>query len=115
MLALMLLPVALAFVVLGAHFLHAGMLAGVAAAVVLVVLLFVRHPAAARIVQVALVLAAVEWLRTLALLVAERQAAGMPYVRLAIIVGAVALLTTLCLLVVRAARVRRHFRLVRPL
>lgn len=111
MLALTLLPVALALLVLGAHFLHAGAQAGVAVAVVLVALLFLRRPAAARVVQLALVLGALEWVRTLAALVAERQSAGAPYVRLAIILGGVAAATALCLLAFRAARVRRHFRL----
>jgi hypothetical protein len=110
--SLRLLPAALALLVLGAHFLRAGNLALVAAALAVVALLFVRRPWAARIVQGALVLGAFEWLRTLALLAAERRAASAPYLRMMLILVGVALATALSLLAFRSRAVKEHFRLL---
>ena len=104
-------PAALALLVLGAHFLRAGNLAMVAAALFALALLFVRRPWAARAVQLALGLGALEWLRTLALLTAERRAAGAPYLRMTLILTAVALATALSLLAFRSPRVKERFRL----
>ena len=109
--ALRLLPAVLALLVLGAHFLRAGYLALVAAALAVALLLFVRRPWAARAVQGALVLGALEWLRTLALLALERRAAGAPYLRMTLILGGVALTTALSLLAFRSPKVKEHFRL----
>ncbi|HSB63091.1 MAG TPA: hypothetical protein VLJ18_02950 [Thermoanaerobaculia bacterium] len=109
--ALRLLPAALALLVLGAHFLRAGHLALVATALAAIALLFVRRASAARIVQVALGLGVLEWLRTLALLAAERRAAGAPYLRMTLILAGVALATALSLLAFRSRAVREHFRL----
>ena len=111
MTVLRLFPVALALLVLGAHFLRAGNLAAVAAALFAALLLFVRRPWAARALQVGLGLGALEWLRTLALLAGERRAAGVPYLRMTLILAGVAFATALSLLAFRSRRVREHFRL----
>ena len=110
--ALRLLPAVLALLVLAAHFLRAGHLALVAAALAVVVLFFVRRPWAARAVEGALALGAFEWLRTLALLAAERREAGAPYLRMTLILAGVALATALSLLAFRSRAVKEHFRLV---
>jgi hypothetical protein len=107
--ALRLLPAALALLVLGAHFLRAGHLALVVAALAFVGFLFVRRPWAARTVQIALVLGILEWLRTLALLAEERHAAGAPYLRMTLILAGAALATTLSLLAFRSRAVKEHF------
>lgn len=104
--------VALALLVLAAHFLRAGNLALVALTSVMVALLFVRRPLAARFVQSALILGAFEWLRTLAFLAGERRARGVPYLRMTLILGGVALATVLSLLVFRSRIVKEHFRLL---
>jgi hypothetical protein len=61
------------------------------------------------VIQAALALGAVEWVRTLLDLVAARQAMGAPSTRLALILGGVALATLACALVFRTRRVRRHY------
>jgi hypothetical protein len=109
--ALRLVPAALALLVLGAHFLRAGNFALVAVALAVVALLFARRPWAARAVQGALVLGALEWLRTLQLLALERRAAGAPYLRMTLILAGVALATALSLLTFRSRAVKEHFRL----
>jgi hypothetical protein len=110
--ALRLLPAALAFLVLGAHFLRAGQVALVSVAFAFIAPLFVRRPWAARAVQGALVLGALEWLRTLALLAEERRTAGAPYLRMTLILAGVALATTLALLAFRSRAVKERFRLL---
>jgi hypothetical protein len=110
--ALRLIPAALAFLVLGAHFLRAGHLVLVVVALAIVALFFVQRPWAARAVQGALVLGALEWLRTLVLLALERRAAGAPYLRMTLILAGVALATALSLLAFRSHAVKEHFRLL---
>lgn len=90
-----LIGVVLSLLVLGAHSLRAGATYFVIAIVVLLVLLAVRRPWAARAVQVALLIGTAEWLRTLANLIRVRMMIGEPYVRMVIILGAVAAVTFL--------------------
>lgn len=104
----LLAPVA-ALLVLAAHFARAQWWVPAAACVALAGLLAVRRPCAARILQVALFLGAIEWVRTLAALVAARLALGQPYLRLSLILGAVAALTLASALVFRIQGVRRWF------
>ena len=85
--------VVLSLVVLGAHFLRYGNEPGVVASLATIALLFVRKRWAVRIVQVILVLGAVEWARTLYELVQVRLAHGMPATRMVIILGVVIVLT----------------------
>jgi len=83
--ALLYTPIVLSLVVLGAHFLRDGNSILVGTAVVLIALLFVRKPWVARLLQVVLVLGALEWLHTLYGLVQMRTALGEPYGRMLII------------------------------
>ncbi|MFN7573114.1 MAG: hypothetical protein ACK5TK_16945 [Betaproteobacteria bacterium] len=105
----LLIAPALAFVVLAAHFHRAGQTLASAAALTLLAVLTLPRPWAARIVQAALALAALEWLRAAVTLIALRLSLGQPYLRLALILGTVALLTAACLLVFRKDAVRRYF------
>ena len=82
-------------ILLGAHFLRYGNVFGLAASLALVGLLFVRSPWAARIIQLGLVLGAVEWAYTLYELVQMRLAQDAPVARMAAIIGAV-IVVTLC-------------------
>lgn len=91
--ALLYTPIVLSFVVLGAHFMRYGNVAGVAVAGLLIGLLFLRRPWVARLMQVALILGAAEWLHTLYRLVEVRVALDQPYARLAVILGAVAVVS----------------------
>jgi hypothetical protein len=92
---LLYIPVVLSFLVLGAHFLRDANFIGVFVALVLVLLLFVRRPWAARLVQVALVIGALEWLRTMYELAQIRAMHGLPYGRMLVILGVV-VAVTLC-------------------
>lgn len=92
---LLYVPVVLSLLLLGAHFLRDANYIGVAASAGLIGLLFVRRPTAARTVQVALVLAAIEWVWTTYNLVELRMAMGMPTTRMTLILGFVAATTAL--------------------
>jgi hypothetical protein len=109
-LALLLVP-GLALLLLAAHFFRAGLapVAGLSAA--LVALLFVRAPCAARVLQVALALGTLEWVRTGWIIAAARAAADQPFARLLVIIGTVAVLTAFAAWTIGSRKGRRHFRL----
>ncbi|MBT7190201.1 MAG: hypothetical protein HN560_11180 [Anaerolineae bacterium] len=108
---LRLLPVILSILVIGAHYLRSGPMALVLLAVFLPFLLFVKKAWVPRLMQLVLILGALEWVRTLLELVAERQALGEPWTRLAIILGVVALFTGGSALVFRSAALKERYEL----
>jgi hypothetical protein len=107
--ALLLLPVVVSLLVLAAHFLRSGNIALVGLVLVFMALLAVRRRWAARLVQVALLLGALEWVRTMAQLIGWRSQAGQPVLRMGVILGAVTLVTLSSALVFRSARLRRWY------
>ena len=88
-----LLPVMLSALLLGAHFLRAGLVPLAVAIALLPAVLVVKRSWAARLTQSVLALGALEWLRTLIVLVAARREMGQPWTRLAVILGLVTLVT----------------------
>ena len=88
-----LIPAFLSALLLAAHFSRMGSPLLVILALLLPAFLFIRREWAARLVQVALIYGAIEWVRELVFLVAERSAQGQPWTRLAIILGFVAMFT----------------------
>lgn len=92
---LLLVPIVLSALTLGAHLLRGGHLALALVAVALPLLLVSRSLAAVRLVQGLLLLGALEWVRTLLLIVDQRRAFGQPWHRLVMILGSVALVTAL--------------------
>jgi asparagine N-glycosylation enzyme membrane subunit Stt3 len=108
--ARLLLPM-LACLLLAAHFYRAGWLPLAVVSVLLPLLLAVPRAWAARAMQLALAIGAIEWLRTLAEFTAVRISMGQPYGRLVAILLAVALFTAASALVFRSARLRARYRL----
>jgi hypothetical protein len=106
-----LLPIFLSAVLLTAHFLKAGLYPFVAAALAFPFVLLVRRRWAARLVQVVLVLGALEWVRTAMRLITERQAEGRGWMRLAIILAAVAAITAASALVFRLDALKKRYQL----
>ena len=100
---------ALALVLLAAHLVHAGWMPLAACAVLLIGLLGLRRTWAARTVQVVLVLATLEWVRTTVGLTQLRLHHGEPYLRLALILGAVTLYTALAAAAFQHPVLRRYF------
>jgi hypothetical protein len=106
-------PIVLSLIVLGAHFLRDGNSVGVAAALGLQVLLFVRAWWVARLVQLALVLGSAEWVWTAYELVVVRMAHGQPFLRMAVILGIVAVVTLAAALSIQSATLKKVYRLER--
>jgi hypothetical protein len=107
---LLLVP-GLALVLFAAHLLHAGWVPLTALALSLIGLLLVRRPWAARIVQVALAIATIEWAFTAYGLAQLRISHGQPYLRLLAILGTVTLFTALAVATFRHTALRRYFQL----
>ena len=108
---LLYIPVVLSFLVLGAHFLRDGNSIGVFVALAFIVLLFLRRPWVARLVQAALVLGVLEWLRTMYELAQIRAFHGQPYGRMLVILGIVAAVTLCAALVFQAPAMKDAYRL----
>ena len=87
-----------------AHFLRAGWYPLILPGLAFPLLLLFRKTWATRIVQVLLVLAAAEWIRTLVMIAGQRRANGEPWTRMAIILGFVALVTAASALVLKVER-----------
>ena len=104
-------PVVLSILVLGAHFLRFGNWIGVFAALLLIVLLFLRRPWVARLMQAVLVLGALEWLRTAYELGHIRALHGQPYGRMLVILGIVAAVTFCSALLFQSQTLREIYRL----
>ncbi|WP_405234461.1 hypothetical protein [Lentisalinibacter salinarum] len=111
--ALFLALIVLSLAVLGAHYLRYGNVPGVATALALIGLLFVRRAWVARVVQAALVLGAVEWAHTLYELVQMRMAHGAPVARMAAIIGVVIAVTLGSVLLFQARAMKRMYGLQR--
>jgi len=107
----MYIPVVLSLVVLGAHFLRYGNSIGVVGALALIALLIVRQPWVARLMQVVLVLGALEWTHTIYALVQVRATQGQPFTRMTIILGVVAAVTLCSALLFQSATLKRIYRL----
>jgi hypothetical protein len=102
---------ALAFLLLAAHFLRTEAWLLVALSLALIPVLLVPRPWAAHVTRIALVMGALEWLRTLVMIAAVRFSAGIPASRMILILGTVAGLTLLVALVFQHRRLRAFYRL----
>jgi hypothetical protein len=111
MILLQLIPVILSSVLVTAHFLRADNLVLAMISLAALALLLVPARWAARLVQIGLALAALEWVRTLVFLTAVRMSQGEPWIRMVVILGLVALFTGSSILVFRSPRLRNWFQL----
>ena len=104
---------ALALLLLAAHFMHAGLEPVAAVSILLIGLLFVPRPWAARTLQGVLVAGAIEWLLTAWNLAEARMAHGQPYLRMLLILGAVAVFTLAAAALFQLGAVQARFGLGR--
>ncbi|MEO7921744.1 MAG: hypothetical protein ABIT01_19945 [Thermoanaerobaculia bacterium] len=100
----LLVPAALSLLVLAAHFLRGGQIVLVAITLGAALLLAVRRPWAARVLQISLVCGTAEWIRTISTLIGDRLADGRPFVRMSVILGAVAAVSLLSALALASRR-----------
>ena len=106
---LRLLPVFISILLLAAHFFRAGQTAIVFVLLALLPLMMIRKYWLPWIIQMVLLLGAVEWVLTLMNVAHIRMEYGMPWMRMAIILGAVALFTAGSGLVFRSNALRERY------
>ncbi len=106
-------PVVLSLAILGAHFMRYGNSIGVFGSLVLIALLIVRRPWVARLMQVVLILGALEWVRTLYELAQVRAAHGQPFTRMIVILGVVVVVTFCSALLFQLPVLKKIYRLDR--
>lgn len=106
---LRLLPVFISILLLGAHFFRAGQMVILFVLLALLLLLLVKKYWVPWIMQMALLLGALEWVRTLVTVAHIRMEYGMPWTRMAIILGVVALFTACSGLVFRSKALRNRY------
>lgn len=106
---LRLLPVFISFLLMAAHLVRAGQIVLAFLVPALLLLLVLKKNWVPWVIQLTLLLGAVEWLRTLYSVAQMRIEFGMPWMRMAIILGAVALFTALSCLVFRSKALRSRF------
>ena len=106
---LKLLPVIFSFLLLAAHFYRAGEVVLAAISLALPFLLFLKEVWVMRLIQAALLLGSLEWVRTLFGFAQQRIEFGQPWTRLAIILGSVALFTALSALVFKSQSLRQRY------
>ena len=110
---LRLLPVFISFLLLAAHFFRAGQTVLAVIPLVLFIPLILRERWVPWLIQLVLVLGAVEWLRTLVSVAQIRMEYDMPWIRMAVILGAVALFTAFSSLVFRSNGLRKRYSIER--
>jgi hypothetical protein len=107
---LALLPVILSSWMLAAHYLRGSSSWLCALYLALPTVLIVPRSWSARVVQVLLLVGALEWLRIITGLVERRQASGLPWLRMAIILGSATVFTAGSIAAFRLPRLRiRYF------
>jgi hypothetical protein len=111
---LRLFPVVLSMLLLAAHFLRQGLMPVVLLFLLLPALLFFRRTWVARLMQILLVLGALEWIRTMLLLINRRLSIGEPWGRLAIILLIVAAVTGCSAAVFRCGSLKQRYKLANP-
>ena len=104
-----LLPVFCSSILIAAHFQRSGATIVAVCCLLTTSLLFIKRAWSVRILQVLLIIYALEWVRTLVNLVQLRLEYGMPWVRLALILGGVALFSALSTLVFRHPSLQKLF------
>jgi hypothetical protein len=106
---LRLLPVFISFLLLAAHFMRAGQTVVVVVLLLLLPLLLLKKFWVPWVMQLTLLLGALEWVRTIVFVAQTRMDEGMPWTRMAVILGVVALFTALSSLVFRSKALRKRY------
>ncbi len=91
--AVRILPLILAFILLGAHFLRAGSLWGAVVMALIPLLLLFKSRWSWLVVQICLYLGAALWINTTIAIIQQRIGWGQPWGRVALILGGVTLFT----------------------
>jgi hypothetical protein len=107
---ILLIPTVLSFLLLGAHFLRDGSMDLVVVSLLIPLILLVRRRWVSRVVQIILVLAALEWAWTVWEIAENRIARNEPLGRMVVILGAVALWTVCSAILFETRTLRQCYR-----
>jgi hypothetical protein len=105
----LLLPAVLSCLLMAAHVLRSGMIVVTAGFALLPIALLARRSWVPVILQLVLLGAAAEWMRTAVVLVRGRIVGGEPWARLAVILGAVIAMTLGSVLALGHPEIRRRY------
>jgi hypothetical protein len=107
---MLLLPMLLSSLLLGAHFYRAENYWLVPVALAMPMILSIGRTWSVRVVQFMLVLGSLEWLRSMMEFTLQRQQMGMPYERLIVILSSVAAFTMLAAVLLETPGMKRRLR-----
>lgn len=105
------MPVIICFILLTAHFSRAGILFLAILSLSLPFLLFVKKVWVVRLIQLMLVLGALEWLRVMYVYIELRMQIGEPYLKLVIILSVISLITALSALIFQTKDIKEIYKL----
>lgn len=106
---LLVLPTVLALLTLGSHYFRYGLYPLSAVLVALLPLLLIKRRWVARLMQVVLCVAALEWVTVLNDIVKERLMEGQDYQKSVFILGGTALFTLIAAVLYQTPRLKRHY------
>lgn len=109
MLFLRLLPAILSFLILGAHFSRDNQTALMAMSLLFSFLLLIKKPWIPKLFQIALLLGALEWMRSLYFYIKAYEENGLSWTKLTFIIGAVAVFTALSTLVFKGKAIKKRY------
>lgn len=105
------IPVILSFLLLAAHFSRANLSVLIIPTLLLPFLLFMKKAWVARVIQIALVIGAAEWIRAIFEYVNIRQQLGEDWTKLAVILSGVALFTLLSALIFQSKSMKEIYKI----
>jgi len=101
----------LSFIFLAAHFSRADINILALTSLIIPVLMFIKRPVIVRIIQIALILGAAEWVRATFEYVEIRKAVGEDYIRLIIILAFVTLFTLSSALLFQSKKMKTLYKI----
>ncbi|MEN8251397.1 MAG: hypothetical protein ABFS32_20880 [Bacteroidota bacterium] len=110
-LAFKFIPIILCFILMAAHLSRANMMILSVVCLVIPFILIWKSKISARVIQVALIIGGLEWIRTLIYYAQIRLENDQPWLRLAIIIGVVAIFNFLTPMVFRTKSMKERYSL----
>ena len=105
------IPIVLSFIILAAHFSRADLNILAIPTLLLPFILFIKKAWVARVLQIALILGAAEWIRMTLEYIDVRQELGQDWTKLAVILFSVSLFTFLSAFIFQSKPLKRLYKL----
>ena len=101
--------VILCFVLLAAHFFRYGWVFLAITSLIFPFFLLIRKPWTSIVIQIALLLGAIEWARTLIITVQYRMDYDLPWIRMAVILAAIVLINLYAAMVLQSSSLKKMY------